>query len=113
MGNSIEFIPTPSANQVIQLLYIPRLPQLLQDTDITTIGYSGWLEYVILRAAILALTKEESDISVLALQLQDVQARIQSSAVNKDVGQPDTISNTRGTSSFGSGGGWNGSIGGF
>ncbi len=103
IGTNIEFTPTPSSGQLIQLLYIPRLPQLLQDTDITTIGFSGWLEYVIIRAAILALTKEESDISSLVLQLQDIQKRIEESAVNRDAGQPDTISNTRGASGWGDG----------
>lgn len=107
LGNSIEFIPTPSGGQTIQLLYIPRLPQLLKDNDITTIGYSGWIEYVILRAAIMALTKEESDISSLVLQLQDVQKRIEESAVNKDAGQPDRISDTRYSNGGNWGGGWN------
>lgn len=101
MGNAIELIPTPAPGQTLQLLYIPRLPQLLQDKDLTTIGYSGWLEYVILRAAIMALTKEESDVSSLAAQLIDVKARIEESAVNRDAGMPDTISDSRGS------GGWN------
>lgn len=113
LGNAIEFIPTPSANQTLQLLYIPRLQQLLQDTDITTIGFSGWLEYVILRSAIMALTKEESDIGPLLVQLQDVQKRIEESAVNRDAGQPQTISNTRGQGSDGAFGGWNSPVGGF
>ena len=43
MGNNINFIPTPAGNQQIRLTYAPRLKGLLADTDITTIGYSGWL----------------------------------------------------------------------
>jgi hypothetical protein len=110
LANYIEFIPTPSSNQIIQLLYIPRLPELLQDTDLTTIGYSGWLEYVILRAAILALTKEESDTTALVGQIMDVKTRIEESAVNRDAGQPDTVSQTRRDNYWGS---WNGPIGGL
>ena len=69
LGNSqIEFIPTPSAGQGIRLWYIPRLVQLLQDTDVTTQGISGWLEYVIVKAAYYALTKEESDTTSLVMQ---------------------------------------------
>ncbi len=36
MGSNIEFIPTPSGNQIIRLWYIPRLTTLLADTDATS-----------------------------------------------------------------------------
>lgn len=108
MGANVEFIPVPSAGQTIRLEYIPRLASLLQDTDITTIGFSGWLEYVIVKAAYLALTKEESDTSSLVLQLQQLAERIAASAMSRDAGMPDTISDTKGN-------GWyngNGNMGG-
>lgn len=107
MGTQLEIIPTPSANQQIILWYIPRLPQLLQDFDITTIGYSGWLEYVIVRSAMLALMKEESDVTMLVTGLADLRHRIESTAMNRDAGQPDTITNVR-NSLFGWGGGGEG-----
>lgn len=117
MGNNLEFIPTPSAGQQIRLWYIPRLQELLLDTDTTTIGISGWIEYVIVRAAYYALTKEESDTMPLVQQLEFVKDRIESAASNRDAGRPDTISDSRSTSSNGYGngfgGGWNGSSGGF
>lgn len=111
MGNNIEFIPVPSANQIIRLWYIPRLDKLLADSDITTTGISGWLEYVITDAAIKALQKEESDVSVLMAQKQALIKRIEESAMNQDAGQADTISDTRSNSwgGMGSGnfpGGW-------
>lgn len=115
MGNQIEFIPTPSAGQIIRIAYIPRLVQLLQDTDITTMGTSGWIEYAIVRAAKYALDKEESDTTKLDGELTFLKARIEESAMNRDAGQPDTISNVR--SGFFNGGlGWgggNGSVGGW
>lgn len=112
MGTNIEFIPTPAAGQTIQLLYIPRLPTLLQDTDITTIGFSGWLQYVIVRAAKYALDKEESDTSKLDAELLFLKKRIEETSQDRDSGRPDTISNVRnsgwgpqgGFSPFGSGG---------
>ena len=117
MGSNLEFIPTPSAGQQIRLWYIPRLQELLRDTDITTTGISGWIEYVIVRAAYYALTKEESDTAPLVMQLQFVKDRIESAASNRDAGRPDTISDSRAQSSNGYGngfgGGWNGSTGGF
>lgn len=114
MGNQIEFIPFPTSAQYIQLWYVPRLPLLLKETDLTTIGYSGWLQYVIVRAAKYALDKEESDTSSLDQELVYMKQRIEESAQNRDEGRPDTISDTR--SAF-MGSGWgpigNGSVGGF
>lgn len=114
MGSNIELIPTPTPGQVIQLCYIPRLPELLQDTDTTTVGISGWIEYVIVRAAKYALDKQNIDSSKLDAELSILANRIEESAINRDIGRPDTITNVRrwgnyGTGNlngFGSGGGW-------
>jgi hypothetical protein len=116
-NNQIEFIPTPSAGQAIRLWYIPRMQELLQDTDTTITGISGWIEYVIVKAAYYALTKEESDTTNLVLQLAALQKRIEETATNRDAGLPDKISDSRANNGSGYGGqsgfGWNGSIGGF
>jgi hypothetical protein len=115
MGNKLMFIPTPSAGQYITMWYIPRLPTLLQDTD-TLDGINGWSEYVVVRAAIMALMKEEQDVSALAQELIFIKQRIEETAVNRDAGQPDTISNTRGwsgRSGQGGGPGWDGGFGGY
>lgn len=114
LGNSIMFIPTPSANQYIRVWYIPRFVELLADTDIADF-YNGWLEYVVVDAAIKALQKEESDVSVLMAQKQALKLRIEDSAMNRDAGQPDSVSDVRTWSErFGAygGGGWDGSMGG-
>lgn len=114
VGNNLEFIPTPSANQTIRLWYVPRLVNLLKDTDTTVIGISGWAEYIIVKAAYYALTKEESDTSSLVMQLQALTDRIIASASNRDQGQPDKISDTRINNGWnGNGSGWNGGFGGF
>ncbi len=113
MGNYFNIIPTPTGNQQIRMWYSPRLPSLLQDTDLTTLGYSGWLRYPIVRAAKYALDKEEgSDTSKLDAELMFLNKRIQEASQNRDAGIPDTISNTRrdpifGGNGFGSGGGGN------
>lgn len=115
VGNTIYFIPTPSGAQYIRLWYIGRLSQLLQDTDVLD-GISGWTEYVITDAAIKALQKEESDVTVLAAQKMALIKRIEESAMNRDVGQPDSVSDVRRQSElWGSYGGdyGNGPIGGF
>ena len=100
LGNNLELIPTPSSNQPIRLWYIPRMTMLLKDTDTTTAGISGWIEYVIVDAAIKALQKEESDVSVLMAQKAALIQRIQAMALNRDAGQADTITDSRGS-------GWN------
>lgn len=94
VGGQIMFIPIPSGSQVLGLWYFPRLSWLLQDTDVMD-GISGWTQYVIVRAAKYALDKEESDTSKLDTEILFLKDRIESSAMNRDAGAPDTISNTR------------------
>lgn len=94
MGNNIQFIPTPSSGQFIRLWYVPALTQPLQDKDILD-GVSGWLEYVIVDAAIKALDKEESDTTALNLRKAALLKRIEDSASNRDAGESETISDIR------------------
>jgi hypothetical protein len=108
MGNQINIIPTPSGNQQLRMWYSPKLPALLVDTDVTTLGTSGWLRYVIARAAAYALDKEEgSDTSKLMQEIVFLKQRIEQAAQNRDAGIPDTISETRQDSVYG-GTGWGG-----
>lgn len=113
LGNVIEFIPTPSANQPIRVWYVPRLKELLLDTDVVD-GISGWTEYVITDCAIKILQKEESDVAVLAAQKLDLRKRILDSAMNRDAGRPDKISDSRGATAWGGySQGFNGNFGGW
>lgn len=106
MGNNIDLIPVPAGNQTIRMWYVPILPALLKDTDLTTLGYSGWLRYPIVRAAKYALDKEEgSDTSKLDAELLFLKTRIEQMASNRDAGIPDTISETRRDGIYGGTGG--------
>jgi hypothetical protein len=113
MGNNMNIIPTPAGNQQLRVWYSPRLPALLQDQNVTTIGYSGWLRYPIVRAAKYALNKEEgADTSHLDAELVFLKQRIEESAQARDAGVANTISPVRqeplfGGSGFGSQGGGN------
>jgi hypothetical protein len=113
MGNFVNIIPTPAGNQQIRMWYSPKLPSLLQDIDLTTLGYSGWLRYPIVRAAKYALDKEEgTDTSKLDAEILYLKTRIEQASQNRDAGIPDTISSTRsdplyGGMGFGSQGGAN------
>lgn len=106
LGNKIHFIPNAVSGQRIGLWYFPRLTTLLADNDIMD-GFSGWEEYPIVRAAKYALDKEESDTSKLDAELIFLKQRIEETAMNRDAGQADTISNVR-TQSERWGGGPNG-----
>lgn len=115
MGKYINIIPTPSGNQTIIMWYSGRLPQLLKDTDLTTIGVSGWLAYVVTRAAKYALDKEEgTDTSKLDQEILYLKQRIEEASQNRDAGIADTISETRQDTIYGgtgfaggtSNGGW-------
>lgn len=110
MGNQLWFIPNPSAGQFIQVWYVPVLSQMLQDTDMLSFDISGWVEYVIVDAAIKALQKEESfdAANVLMTQKAALLERISTTAANRDVGQPNTISNTRQNTGFYESGGFGG-----
>jgi len=114
MGNFLDIIPTPAGGQNLVLWYSPKMPQLLQDTDYTVIGVSGWLRYVIVRASKYMLDKEEgSDTSRHAQEILFLKQRIQEASQNRDAGVPDTISETRidpayGGTGWGAGGGGQG-----
>lgn len=96
MGNKMNIIPTPAGNQQLRLWYTPRLDALLEDSNVSTIGFSGWLNYVIVRAAKYALDKEEgTDTSKLDAEIAFLKTRIEDTAPARDVGIADTISNTR------------------
>lgn len=110
MGNSLYFIPRPAGGQYIQVWYVPVMTQLLQDTDMLSFSISGWVELIILDAAIKALLKEESFEQASALQMlkNAMLERIETTAANRDVGQPNTVSDTAGNTGFYNGGGMGG-----
>lgn len=104
MGNYLNLIPTPSGNQQLRIWYCPILKGLLADNDLTTIGYSGFLRYVIARAAKYALDKEEGvDTSKLDAEILFLKTRIEQSASNRDQGMADTISDSRRDTVYGGG----------
>lgn len=100
LGNKISFIPTPASGQQVRLWYVPRMVTLLQDSDIAD-GMSGWTEYIAIDAAIKALNKEESDVQPLLLAKQAMIDRIESAAENRDAGEPEVISQTRRSGTWG------------
>lgn len=111
-GSNIYFIPQPQASLYVQLWYVPIVTELLQDTDMMPFSISGWSELVMVDAAIKALIKEESyeQAQSLIAERAELLERIETTAANRDVGQANTVSNTRarcGDQNFGSVNGFN------
>lgn len=96
LGNQIWFTPLPQSGLTVQLWYIPEPSTLSADAD-TFDGISGWEEYVVIDAAIKAMQKEESDVSVLMAQKQAIGKRIEAMAESRDPGSPATVVDTRTT----------------
>lgn len=113
MGSNLFVLPS-NTNQVIQLWYVPVMSQLLRDTDMLDFSFSGWSEYIINDAAMKAMIKEESLEKWQALNAANtiIRERIETTAANRDVGQPNSVSNTRATSGDPSFSNWGGGYGG-
>lgn len=96
MGTDVYIIPSNSG-QYFRLWYVPLAPQLLLDTDMIPFGYSAWWEYVSVDAARKALTKRMlfDQAAVLAADKKDLMLRIETTAANRNVGQPNVATNTR------------------
>jgi len=110
-GNQLWLTPIPAGNQVLQLWYVPTLTTLGLDSDQCQ-GVSGWTEYIIIDAAIKAMQKEESDVSVLMSQKQAMILRIEAAAENRDAGSPSAVTDARwsdGSMPTGNGSGFGGS----
>lgn len=93
-ANQLWLNPVPSANQYIQLWYVPKMTSLSAPTDVVQ-GVSGWTEYIICDAAIKCMQKEESDVSVLMNQKMMLLTRISAAAENRDAGSPATVADSR------------------
>ena len=89
-GSTIRFNPAPQGAYNIRLWYTPLPPVLTNDTD-TLSDLNSFSEYVIVDAAIKALQKEESDVSVLMQQKEMLKKRIMEMSQNRDAGQPETV----------------------
>ena len=89
----IRFNPKPSA-QEITIWYDPVLATLSDDTD-TLNGVNGWEEYVIVRSALWAKIKEESETGDLKQDIVFLRDRIETAAENRDLGPAGQVTDVR------------------
>lgn len=120
MGTNLCIIPVNSG-QAFRLWYVPLAPQLLQDTDMMPYSYSGWHEYVVVDVASKSLDKKQFADQAARLDARKaaLELRIETEAANRNVGAPNTATNSRsmyGDPNFGGGmfggGGFGGAFGG-
>ena len=93
--------PVPMAGQTLRLWYVPTLTALSADGNVTVDILNGWEEYIVIDAAMKALAKEESDVSVFAMRKQAIADRIDAEAENRDAGMPARINDVYNTQSPG------------
>lgn len=110
MGTQLYILPINSG-QYFRLWYVPLAATLLQDTDMLPFSYSGWHEYIVVDVAAKMLEKQEfyDQAAALMQRKADLLVRIETTAANRDVGQPNTATNSRamlGDPNFGGGDGY-------
>jgi len=107
MGTNLAIIPLNSG-QNFRLWYVPLAPDLLQDTDMMPYSYSGWHEYVVVDVASKSLDKKQFADQAARLDARKaaLEMRIETEAANRNVGAPNTSTNSRsmyGDPNFGGG----------
>lgn len=93
-GGNLQIVPIATAGQTIRIWYSPRPDQLILDTDIVD-GFADYEELIVVDACIKVLAKQEQDISIYAAQKALMLSQIEEAAENRDVGSPETVSDSR------------------
>ena len=113
-GNYLQLVPIAQGNQTIRIWYSPRPQTLMADTQLLD-GISGWEDYVVVDVARRARDKMEKDTTSLLMEKTALKQRIEEAAENRNVGDSETISDSRirnfswsETDGYGSGTGFSG-----
>ena len=77
-GSNIKLIPNNSQSGTITLFYVPLAPEYTDSTPGSGLEFiiPGFIEYVVVATAIRMLIKEESDVSALERERQQLASRI-------------------------------------
>jgi hypothetical protein len=93
-GNNLQIVPIAEQGSTLRIWYSPLPNQLINDTD-TLAAIAGYEEYIVADVCIKALAKTEEPVEVFAAQKGALLVRIESAAQNRNVGEPQTVSDSR------------------
>jgi hypothetical protein len=93
-GTNLQIVPISQAGSTIRIWYSPRANQLIFDTDILD-AISGYEEYIVADVCVKAMAKTEEDTSVFMAQKLMLLKRIEEAAQNRNVGEPQLVSDSR------------------
>lgn len=91
--HALYLSPTPDGVYTLTVDLVQSITDLVSDSDVFWFG-DGWEEWVVLDAAIKALTKEESSITDLVQERDRVLVRIQAQMRTPDLDHPGTVRDT-------------------
>ena len=92
-GSTIVIEPSAQAAGTYKIWYVPVFTALVDNTD-TLDSVNFWHEYVVIDAAIKMGIKEETDVQALMIQKAGIMKRITDAAVERDIGEPERISDS-------------------
>jgi hypothetical protein len=87
----MEFLPTPTGVYSVEVYYVPTMKELSGDTHVVD-AVSGWEDYAVWDVVASLLQKEESDASFAIMKRDNIRARIEALAGNRDQGSPEYVS---------------------
>lgn len=93
-GTNLSIVPIPQGGQTIRIWYAPRPNQLINDTD-TLDAISGYEEYIVADCCIKALAKTEDDVSIFMAQKNGLMKRIEEAAENRNIAEPQRVTDAR------------------
>ena len=93
-GNFLSIVPITTSGQTIRIWYSPRPSQLINLTDVVD-GISAFEELMVADVCIKAMIKTEEDATGFALQKQELLKEVEEAAENRNVGEAQTVSDSR------------------
>jgi len=95
MAGKCMMQPDDMAAGTYQMWYAPRYTPFVSDSDVIEGLLEDYRDYIIIDAAIKALTKEESDASQLTQQKMIIKKRLEDAAAERDYGKTERISDAQ------------------
>lgn len=99
-GTNIRFIPKPREAKTAVLWYIPLPSKLVLSTPGTgevsslDIRMAMYDDYLVVDSAINCLLKEESDVSALLVEREQIKQRILAAVPNRDANEPEKVTDS-------------------